>query len=237
MGGGEGKAGVLGVRAWKEAPRKGVQKQRRPHLAFVPAPFAGAKVAAFARVAVLGLNTVIAPGDELPKLSIVLSPQLPDLYVCLIGFTAELLEGTPRSQGRLKRIPDTRRHFSQRQTEAVLLCHAEICRWEKGSLRSQTSHPFIGGVPGRHLWFAQACRRLWGVPIRNPQPGFPLQNTTPRRDNLFWTAEKPGRGLSAWWDPKGKGMGSNFTNLGHFKQGFGGSRGSLPPCRGSGQSP
>ncbi len=36
----------------------------------------------------------IGPRDGLPKLSIVLSPELPDLYVCLIGFAAELQEGT-----------------------------------------------------------------------------------------------------------------------------------------------
>ena len=35
----------------------------------------------------------MGPRDGLPKLSIVLSPQLSTLYVCLIGFTAELQEG------------------------------------------------------------------------------------------------------------------------------------------------
>ncbi len=50
------------------------------------------------------------------------------------------------------------------------------------ALRTRTSHPFICGVPGRHLSFAQACRRLCGrANPKAPSPACSLQNSIPRR--------------------------------------------------------
>src|SRR5258708_2726741 len=82
MGGGEGKAGVLGVRARKEPKRNGVQKQRRPHLAFVPASFAGAKVAV-ARVAVDEDKALLRLGTDSRNFPSSKVRKLPDLMSAL----------------------------------------------------------------------------------------------------------------------------------------------------------
>ena|GEM_PF-6746433 len=120
-----------------------------------------------------------------------------------------------------------------------MLCHAEICRWEKGLLRTQTSTPFIGDLPGPHLLWPRRGDAFGECQSEIPDPDCRLQTTSPRRANLLWLASKPGRGLSAWWGPQRKMEGKQLLKLRSppmvpgeskmgalplFGQGFGGRR-------------
>jgi len=125
-------------------------------------------------------KTVIGPRDELPKLSIAQSPGPIDPLCLLYGFTAELQEGTTtkihhetknrftihhhRIQARffwespLPEVPGAF-GFSEGGDEVlskmgnrggITFLTPKFSIFET-ALRTRTSHPFIGGVPGRHF--------------------------------------------------------------------------------------
>jgi hypothetical protein len=179
-------------------------------------------------------NTVIGPRDELPKLSIAQSPGPIDPLCLLYGFTAELQEGTTtkihqetknrftthhhRIQARFFwefPIPEVRGAFgfSEGGDEVlskmgnrggITFLTPKFSIFET-ALRTRTSHPFIGGVPGRHLSFAQACRRLCGsANPKAPSPScYPAKVLEPFGKWNFG-GYMPGRGLLAWWGPQRK---------------------------------
>ena len=116
-----------------------------------------------------------------------------------------------------------------------MLCHAEICRWGKGLLRDSNlpsiyrrpAGAAFGGGPGGEPPLGSANPKA-------PSPDCGLQNTFPRGLKYFGWLARRGGGFWLGGVPKGKWMGSDASNSRLFKEGFGGSRGALPPCRGPG---
>ena len=75
-----------------------------------------------------------------------------------------------------ERCPDTRRPISQRQTEAVLLCHAEICRMGNG-LTEDSNLPSLYRRPAR----AAFGRGPGGEPpLGSANPKSPTRHSAPK---------------------------------------------------------
>lgn len=110
-----------------------------------------------------------------------------------------------------------------------MLCPAEIYRWEKGLLRTRSSHPFIGSLPGPLLAGARAGSRLCGrANPKSPRRLAASKIPCPAGPQCFgWLARRRGD-FRLGGVPKGKGMGSNSENLGPSRMVLGVQEGPFP---------